>query len=141
MFSEMDLSDGEWRHTYQLVVLDKRGRFVTVAVGQSWIGALVCVCVFVSDSDLFSVEQVGGRGERPWRGGGVLNRHLQQKETLVFELLIFFLSHHPFLQTHTPRNFTNNLKKQRWEAQLVIGLCVVEWKVHSSGKKRTCLWV
>lgn len=50
MFSVMDLSDGEWRHAYQCVVLDKRGRFVTVVVGQSWVCACACLCLTLTSS-------------------------------------------------------------------------------------------
>lgn len=50
MFSEMDLSDGEWRHTYQRVVLDKAEEICSPCV-------CVYVCVRPSHSDLSSAGE------------------------------------------------------------------------------------
>lgn len=67
MFSEMDLSDGEWRHTYQCVVLDKAGKICN-GCGRSVLDVCICLCVCVSLSYSLTSSwpsKVGGRKEWP----------------------------------------------------------------------------
>ena len=87
MFSKMDLSDEEWRHTYQCVVLDKTEKICNVAV---WVCALLSRSL--SHSDLSSAERVGGRKEWPWqserteRGGWDVKIRIgeKKKDAVVF---------------------------------------------------------
>lgn len=120
MFSEMDLSDGEWRHTYQCVVLDKAEEICNGCTKRE------CVCVSLSLALTSSRPRKSRRkkGMALTRRKGRLrfkNKNLW-KESVVFRVarsFFFFLLH---LSLSFCFFFVTLPKSHQWRLSLSVNI-------------------